>query len=60
MIYGVVTVIITNEDVVYYVKVPWNAFRACILLTNVKSNIDNTREFHCIVHSTYSSVSVVL
>jgi hypothetical protein len=52
VIYGIVTVIITN--VVYCVKVPWNAFRACILLTNGKRIIDNAREFNCIVHGTNS------
>ena len=54
MIYGVVTVIITNGDVLYCAKMPWNAFFTCILLTNGNSNIDNARQFHCIVHSTYN------
>jgi len=52
VIYGVTTVIITNGDVVYCAKVPWNAFRACAVLTNGNCNIDNAREFHGIVHST--------
>lgn len=54
MIYGVVTVIITNREVVYYAKVPWNAFRACAVLTNGNSDIDYAREFHGIVHCTYN------
>jgi hypothetical protein len=46
LIYGAVTVIITNGDVVYCAKVPWNAFRACILLTNGKRIIHNARDFN--------------
>jgi len=54
VIYGVVNVIITNGDVVYCVKVPWNTFRACAVLTNGYSNIDNASEFHGNGHSTYN------